>query len=1211
MIGMDPALKYSQIGLPYLSHHMIFATFHLKPEARSAERILGPGGTLPELAAKLRAMSRGHIDKTVAVAAVDVGLWNEWCGLSGIPIPQAAGQADLKNIDRILSTAPPYFRDARDPGDLYFHLKSDTAKGCDDLFEVIWDALGSLTAHREVTPGNSVRDGHVYGRRILHGLIRSVDAVNLSARAVVGDEDPPHKGSCYCLTQRFVHDWEAISRMSEMQIENMIGRDHDGNLVPDDYERSHLKRSRVLDRRRLNYRILTQGQPFGDSASGHEREEGVYVSAYAKSVEAFSEVLGAMLGKQRGFILDEHFTVSASDQGNIWYVPSSAELGLDKEHPAPAVPINPFFEVRSKNGLMYYNTKDFLHNWGRQKAAENVPLSPRVMQLLGNTFSRWHNTWYKPVKYPSLGHLRDHLPEGELPKLSIPERKGRTIQLMLGQILTWPEVDLATHADKADVFRLDPEEVVVGVIPPFTLGTGVRVMSYLTEEERLESSFLGLDETSMAGHVVPDHRRLVEEGVGSLLREAVRKARAAAVEQDEEKRRFYQAAASALEGVQGYLRNYAALARAEAAALAAGQELERRNLEGIARRMEKLAEDPPASFLDAVQLIFSMHCCLHLIGELVSIGRLDQILLPFYERDEISEAEAQEILDAFWIKMDERVLMNRQDFDDWRTLGTCAVPYEGGSAVPQGDKASQWVMQLTLGGYLAEDGENPRDGSNVITRLCLRSTRRLPFNSPCVSLRVTPTTPAEILEEAARGILSGGAGPTLFNDDLLCRSLAEVGGRLLLRDARDYCADGCWEPIVAGKSEFALTYCPVMPALEATLNEGNSYLLAGPTYLRGAPVSFPSRPVTDIDTFEDFLEIFFRHYRHLAANTLNGLVTHYGNLWQVCPSPLLSAVTDGCMEAGVDLTHGGARYHLLQPMILGVPCAIDSLWAINALVFEPETAECSLPELVQCLMCDWGYDMIEPIQNVIAGPERRDVRAERFKQLRASALGLPKFGAGNEAVDRFGGDVASRLARIWFDMLEEPGNVSPQFRARLDALKQQYELPQRPFAFKLTPGFGTFEDYLGLGLAAAASADGRRKGVTLSSNFSPMPSPEDSAPEARPRGIVEALKGWNHDSFAFAQNVPGPVDVNIAEDFPQELLVDVLRKFGKSELGFNILTISCGDLETMEKAIRYPERYDLLRFRMGGWSEFFVIMFPGHQQQHLRRPLFVPDELTN
>ena len=38
-------------------------------------------------------------------------------------------------------------------------------------------------------------------------------------------------------------------------------------------------------------------------------------------------------------------------------------------------------------------------------------------------------------------------------------------------------------------------------------------------------------------------------------------------------------------------------------------------------------------YSDALQMIFSMHCCLHLIGQAISVGRLDQLLITFYNKD--------------------------------------------------------------------------------------------------------------------------------------------------------------------------------------------------------------------------------------------------------------------------------------------------------------------------------------------------------------------------------------------------------------------------------------------------------------------------------------------------------------------------------------------------------------------------------------------------
>ena len=47
---------------------------------------------------------------------------------------------------------------------------------------------------------------------------------------------------------------------------------------------------------------------------------------------------------------------------------------------------------------------------------------------------------------------------------------------------------------------------------------------------------------------------------------------------------------------------------------------------------------------------------------------------------------------------------------------------------------------------------------------CLRAARTIPFNAPCLGLRLNPNVPDLIKEEAAKAHLSGGAHPILLND---------------------------------------------------------------------------------------------------------------------------------------------------------------------------------------------------------------------------------------------------------------------------------------------------------------------------------------------------------------------------------------------------------------------------------------------------------------
>lgn len=53
-----------------------------------------------------------------------------------------------------------------------------------------------------------------------------------------------------------------------------------------------------------------------------------------------------------------------------------------------------------------------------------------------------------------------------------------------------------------------------------------------------------------------------------------------------------------------------------------------------------------------------------------------------------------------------------------------------------------------MGGYKANDAIVPEDGCNTITVMCLKASRRLPLNAPCLSLRMHQNMPQEV-----RGII--------------------------------------------------------------------------------------------------------------------------------------------------------------------------------------------------------------------------------------------------------------------------------------------------------------------------------------------------------------------------------------------------------------------------------------------------------------------------
>lgn len=1186
--SVESILKSAQPGLMFTPTHGIFVTAWLADSSSSK----------PVLTALKRLISDADgKERQGIVVAVNGALWGRWSG----HVPAGAPPA------KPLLASSAHFQDTG--GDLWLYLKSDSKEGVDALLAEVEHRLGPLLSRREETYAAMPPDQKILDQHFVDGITSPSDPASV-VEQILGTGTQSAAGSCWALAQKFEVAWAAFSGMSVDAQQNVIGRDDHAVLIPDQDIRSHIKRVRILAEDHSNRELVRQALPFGHAPSGGGREKGIYFAAFTRDTATFEHMLQRMIGGPSGDS-DKLLGVIRAVSGGYFYVPSAEELGVRRGlTPSDFQPAS-LWKVRSDNGLMFYNSADYLNVMGTGQYSPGDPPSQRILGLLGKVFGRWESKWYRKLDTPRVPPLSHFLDAGEKHylKASVVVRRGLSFQRMLTRVWTTTEYPLPREswAWQADLFRIDPHDILVGVMPELSLGRGKEVMPYLNDEERLAGFLVMLDETSSMGHVVPNHRKVLELGLEAMLKD-LRKRLAKASAGDTHD--FYQAAILSLEGVQGYCRNYALLAERMAADSSLTPE-ERENLKTLAARMRKLATDKPDTLVEAAQCIFNLHCCLHLVGEPVSIGRVDQLLAPYFDKKK--EAEAQEVLDALWVKLGEKALHNRQNATDHATYGTTAVSYVGGN-FPQGDGINQWVQQITVGGYLPTEDAKPTPGANRLTLLCLRSARRLPLNAPVLSLRVYPGMDEEILQEAASALRSGGSHPILFQEERMVKALSQNSG-LPLSAARDYVCDGCYEPMIAGQCEFAFSNVITLDALEFALNEGARFNQAGPVFLRGWKVSFRSRPASEIGSFEQLQELYLQHMRYLTVQFYTSVLGAYGSLWNYCPSPLLSTVIDGCVETGRDLSNGGARYHLIAPMYLAMATTIDSLYAIKKLVFDQETAVTTLPELVEALHEDWGFGMEEPFQSQLAGKLRKEERASRFMQIRESALKLPKFGMGNEEVDALGGWLAENIVKLAKDTLASP---PPVLATTLQGLEQKYSVKGAPWKLHLQVGVGTFEAYVGNALSSGASACGRRNAQPFPSDFSPTPVPQDLPPIAQDplakslvpgtnRPIYTAMKSWNLEAINIGFSNAAPVDLNIREDFPQEDLVEFIRQYAAGHVGSNLITLTCADPDTYEAAAGQPERYELVRVRTGGWTEFFSAMFPAHHAQHLRRPWFVPE----
>jgi pyruvate-formate lyase len=516
------------------------------------------------------------------------------------------------------------------------------------------------------------------------------------------------------------------------------------------------------------------------------------------------------------------------------------------------------------------------------------------------------------------------------------------------------------------------------------------------------------------------------------------------------------------------------------------------------------------------------------------------------------------------------------------------------------------MQQVTIGGLLPTDDDRGQDACNDVTRLCLEAARRLPLNSPTLDLRVHAGTPDGVIFLASEALMSGGAHPVILNDDIIVPALANNSGEPIpLRDARNFACDGCYETMVAGQSEFSFGFpLSALDLIEKTLNRGAGLNGAGPVFLRGSKDSWRSKFAADIADFEEFCNILREHMMLACHRYLHNLTAFYGNKAQFCPSPLLSALIAGCLESKRDLTNGGARYHIFSPLLVGVSNAADSLHVIENLVFKNRVF--TLTELTSCLATDWGTHWIEREGAKVPafGPY---IPPDRVKKIRDRCMEEPKFGNGIEAVDR----QAWWLLETFVSCVQET-YAHPRHKAELKELNRRFGTKERPFVISLAPGVGTFEQYVFSGSSNGASPDGRRAGASIASDMSPAPVWSDMPAtfegdgkllHVRQYKMFDSLKSYNNKVMRELGD-GAPVDYNIREDHPVDDLARLIRAFADGK-GGSICTFTVANPDTFAAAQKDPERYNLVRVRMGGWTEFFVTLFPDHQEQHKRRPLYV------
>lgn len=436
-------------------------------------------------------------------------------------------------------------------------------------------------------------------------------------------------------------------------------------------------------------------------------------------------------------------------------------------------------------------------------------------------------------------------------------------------------------------------------------------------------------------------------------------------------------------------------------------------------------------------------------------------------------------------------------------------------------------------------GENQ---CNELTLMCMEATLVVRGDQPQLSLRIADNMSDCYWDKAMELIKTGMGFPELYNDNVAVKAKQNVG--ISKEDAWNYSIVGCVE-ISAGGKEYSHTEGARFnwaKILEIMLNNGKCSLTGECWNLKH------NYSLDSISTFEEFYNWYKEeliYFSQQVCEFIDIASWNYGLYW---PVPYTSALMEGCIDKGRDVTSGGTLYNNLTINCVGVASVADALEAIEQLVFRDK---------VICL---------RELSNML---KHNFVDSE---WLRERMLDCPKYGNDIESVDLKVKDLVDT------------------FTETLRMQKMNY------CRGSFQSGFYTSYFHATMGELTGATADGRRAKTALSSSLSPMAGMDKNGPTA-------VINSANKIDMSYMGN--GMVlDLKFLSGFFDKKehrkifrwLVEEYFAQGGMEIQFNTINRE----ELLDAQIR-PWVHKNLIVRVSGFSAYFVDLEKVLQDEIIQR----------
>ncbi len=635
------------------------------------------------------------------------------------------------------------------------------------------------------------------------------------------------------------------------------------------------------------------------------------------------------------------------------------------------------------------------------------------------------------------------------------------------------DLAIRTIASKAPIRICDGEKISGAA----TLGGAI---SHVVPAQRDGKTIFG-----SVSHLTIDYEKVLKTGLIGLRREV---SAALKTHEDERKIRFLHSAITNIDSMVLWHRRYLEALK--------GRPEYRENY----RNLSRVPLVPAETFYEAVQCIWFVFAYTRLCGNWPGIGRIDLLLGEYLRHDMamgiLTIEEAREILAHFFIKGCE-----------WVSGGN----YGSGDA--------QHYQNIVLSGVDSEG----KDITNDVTYLVLDIIEELGISDFPVTVRISSNSSEKLLHKVAEVIRHGGGVIAVYNEDLIVKSLTEYGYDI--KEARNYANDGCWEVQIPGKTYFIYAPFDSLAILQRKVLMGYEN-------------------VPEYGSFEELYAAFAKELKEQVDAIGRGGLGRFERLADgslrkkpSLPCTVISLFEIGCIENAASYYEGGPVYEVYSPHIGGLADTVNSLYAINKLVFCEKKVTFS--QLMEILAKNWeGYE------------DLRCYVSEKYTY----------YGNDNDEVDA----IACRILEDFASYCKMQDGICP---------------------IMFPGGVSTFGRQIEWSRNRLASPFGRRSGEVLSGNANPTPGTDL-------KGATAIIKSYCKADLSKLQT-GAALDIrlmpsDVAAEKGLETLASLIRGF--VSLGGFFLQMDIADRNVLIDAQAHPENYQTLSVRVSGWNARFVTL---------------------